>query len=145
MAKFLQSIEKNSKKEIIYKIWTNAGTIIPKITSDGLITVDMGEPILNSKLVPTTLEATIKDIAVDSKISIGGFDYKTTCVSMGNPHAVRDACLLFVINSYCYIQITFVDDLDKMEPSFNIIGPLFEKDIAFPQKVNAEFVQVMIY
>ena len=44
MAKFLSNVIENrvSKDDISYKIWTNAGIIVPKITTDGLVTVDMG-------------------------------------------------------------------------------------------------------
>jgi carbamoyl-phosphate synthase large subunit len=58
------------------------------------------------------------------KLSIGGENYAITCVSMGNPHAV-----------------VFCEHVDK----FNVpkIGPLFENDPVFPERVNAEFVEVM--
>jgi pyruvate/2-oxoacid:ferredoxin oxidoreductase alpha subunit len=32
--------------------------------------------------------------------------------------------------------------MDTMNPSFATIGPIFERHTAFPQKINAEFVQV---
>ncbi|MEG1478228.1 MAG: diaminopimelate epimerase, partial [Clostridiales bacterium] len=53
-----------------------------------------------------------------------GDTYNITCVSMGNPH-----CVVFAYN----IQSL---DLEK-------IGPLFEKDPIFPQRVNTEFVTVL--
>ena len=41
------------------------------------------------------------------------------------------------------MQISFVDDLDSMNPSFDVIGPLVESCTAYyPERVNAEFVQV---
>jgi len=126
MAKFLQSIEGRSKEEVQYKIWTNAGVIIPIVSAEGSITVDMGQPILNPKEVPTLLGPTINGAAVDAEIIVANKIYKTTAVSMGNPHSV-----------------VFVDDLEKMSPPFATVGPLFESNEAFPQRVNAEFVQVL--
>ena len=50
--------------------------------------------------------------------------WKVTCVSMGNPHA-----------------IVFVDDLEALD--FDTVGPQFEVHPAFPAKTNTEFVQVL--
>lgn len=89
MAKFLLEVEKKPKNsEAQYKIWTNAGMIVPKVSTDGSITVDMGQPILEAAKVPTTLFATKGDRAIDSTIEIGGKPYQATAVSMGNPHSV---------------------------------------------------------
>ncbi|KAJ1418984.1 Diaminopimelate epimerase [Ochromonadaceae sp. CCMP2298] len=126
MAKFLQLIESNNNAEIVYKIWTNAGVIVPKITADGLIAVDMGEPVLQAEKVPTRLSATLDGAAVESPITVAGKEYKATAVSMGNPHSV-----------------IFVDNLETMDPSFSTVGPLVERHVDFPEKVNAEFVQVV--
>jgi diaminopimelate epimerase len=128
MADFImKEVEKKaSGSEATYSIWTGAGKIVPQILSDGSIRVDMGKPVLQSELVPTTLAATQNGMAVDSPIEAGGVTLKATCVSMGNPHSV-----------------IFVDDLDNMNPTFDTIGPLIEKHSAFPQKINAEFAQVL--
>ena len=64
------------------------GLIIPKITSSGAITVDMGQPILVPPKVPTLLKPTLNGAAVDADIEVAGKTYKTTAVSMGNPHSV---------------------------------------------------------
>lgn len=91
MARFIKDeVEKKASGTTAkYTIWTNAGEIIPKISEDGSITVDMGKPILQAELVPTTLAATKDGMAVDAVIEAAGTQYKTTCVSMGNPHSVR--------------------------------------------------------
>lgn len=156
MAKFLLELESapaNSEKT--YKIWTNAGVIVPKITKDGYITVDMGEPIVsppekvlifslnricaifvhlfllhlyaNLPQIPTTLAATKDGKVIDATIEALGCVYKSNAVSMGNPH-----------------NIIFVDDLEAMNPPFSVIGPVMEKHPAFPQRVNTEFTQVII-
>ncbi len=86
-----------------------------------LISVGMGNAILTPKDIPVTLDG---DKIVDRAISVGGKEYKITCVSMGNPHCV-----------------TFVDDVTKIE--IEKIGPLFENNEIFPERVNTEFIQVI--
>lgn len=86
-----------------------------------MVTVNMGEPILKSELVPVVGEG---DAVIDSPIEVDGKEYKMTCVSMGNPHSV-----------------VFVDDVDNFP--LHEVGPLFEHHKAFPRRVNAEFCQVI--
>ena len=129
MAKFLLEIERKDEcSEQIYTISTGAGKIIPKITKDGSITVDMGEPILHpANKIPTTLEATTKEgHVVEADIEACGKKYKINAVSMGNPHGV-----------------VFMEDLDGMDPVFEVLGPAMESHPAFPERVNAEFAQVL--
>ena len=73
---------------------TFKGVIVPKISSSGAITVDMGQPILDPPKVPTMLAPTVNGAAVDSAIDVSGKTYKSTAVSMGNPHSVC-LCLLY--------------------------------------------------
>ena len=54
-----------------------------------LITVDMGAPILNGLDIPTVFD---KNPVVAQDIEVDGIHYKTTCVSMGNPHSVGFSC-----------------------------------------------------
>ena len=91
MARFIKDeVEKKAPgSAATYTIWTNAGKIVPRISEDGSITVDMGKPILEAVKVPTTLAATKDGMAVDSVIEAAGKQYMSTCVSMGNPHSVR--------------------------------------------------------
>jgi diaminopimelate epimerase len=86
------------------------------------VTVDMGEPILEAKLIPTTLEPSpvINEIITFSH----NIDYAITCVSMGNPHAV--------------IFTKGVNTLDLPK-----IGPLIENAPIFPNRTNTEFVEVL--
>ena len=129
MARFLLEVEGKDKfAEETYTISTGAGRIIPKIIKDGSITVDMGEPILApADEIPTTLAATSKEgYVVDADIEACGKKYKINAISMGNPHGV-----------------IFMDNLDEMDPAFEIIGPAIESHPAWPEKVNAEFAQVL--
>ena len=86
-----------------------------------LISVGMGNAILKPQDIPVTLPG---DTIVDRAITIDNKEYKITCVSMGNPHCV-----------------TFVDDVTKIE--IEKIGPLFENNEIFPERVNTEFIQVI--
>ena len=94
-------------------------------TTDGevkTLRVDMGKAILDPKLIPVDLSG---DKVVDRRVTIGMQDYRITCVSMGNPH-----CVVFVDSD--------IDNINLEE-----IGPLFENDPIFPERVNTEFVTVL--
>lgn len=85
------------------------------------VKVNMGAPILKPADIPVKSD---KDLFINESLEVDGKEYKVTCVSMGNPHAV-----------------TFIDDT----ASFPIdkIGPKFENHAIFPDRVNTEFVQVI--
>ena len=94
-------------------------------TTDGevkTLRVDMGKAILDPKQIPVDLSG---DKVVDRRVIIGMQDYRITCVSMGNPH-----CVVFVDSD--------IDNINLEE-----IGPLFENDPIFPERVNTEFVTVL--
>jgi diaminopimelate epimerase len=84
--------------------------------------VDMGKPILLAKDVPVVSD---NEKAINEPITVGGVDYKMTCVSMGNPHAV-----------------VFIDKSPKDFP-LEQIGPLFENNKVFPDRTNTEFAYVV--
>ena len=93
-------------------------------TSDGVVTrlrVDMGKAILNPADIPVALYG---DKVVNRAVKIGENEYNITCVSMGNPHCV-----------------VFMDGIDYMD--IETIGPEFENDPLFPERVNTEFVSVL--
>lgn len=89
-----------------------------------LVKVDMGSPILEPANVPVVSEDAALDKLVDAPITVDGKEYRMTCVSMGNPHA-----------------IVYVDDVKGLE--IEKIGPKFEKHERFPEQVNTEFVRVL--
>ena len=128
-AKFLQFIEEKENKipKDTYRIWTGAGVIIPKITADGEVVVDMGEPKLSPpSIIPTTLAPTKENMVLESVLESNGNQFLVTAVSMGNPHCV-----------------IFVDSLDHMNPPFPVLGPLLESHPSFPERVNVHFVKVV--
>ena len=102
------------------------------------LSVDMGKPILEAERIPVNtkmlksekntvvepVETTAESRVISYPLTIGGVKYKTTCVSMGNPHAV-----VFI---------------DKKPAEFPVceIGPLFENNAFFPERTNTEFAYV---
>lgn len=93
-------------------------------TKDGKVEtarVDMGEPILDAEKIPViSNKYPVKNLILNAE----GEQFKFTCVSMGNPHAV-----------------TIVKDTKN----FNVekYGKVLEIDKAFPKKANIEFVQIV--
>ena len=85
------------------------------------VRVNMGVPLLHPEQIPVIGEG---DQLVSAPISVNGADYRMTCVSMGNPHAV-----------------VFMEELDDLE--IQDLGPLFEGHSRFPERVNTEFAQVL--
>ena len=122
MARFLGDLE-GAQAKSSYTVHTLAGLITPKLESNGQITVDMGHPRLAPAQIPTTLVGG-SDTVVAQTLDVDGQVWTVTCVSMGNPHCM-----------------TFVEDVATID--LEKIGPLFEHHVAFPQRTNTEFVEVV--
>ncbi len=122
LARFIADLEGITEPRS-YTIDTLGGLITPKLTADGLITVDMGEPILRAVEIPTTLGQPDQPV-VNQPLEAAGKTWDVTCVNMGNPHCV-----------------TFVDDVAAI--SLAAIGSQIECHPAFPKKINVEFIQVV--
>ena len=107
------------KKLKIYKLAGKTNTV----------EVNMGYPELNPERIPTTLKATdvkgseVKAV-VNRKLTVQDKEYAVTCVNFGNPH--------------CVVFCDFVDKIPLAE-----IGPLFENNKVFPERINTEFVRVV--
>ena len=85
------------------------------------VSVNMGAPILEGEKIPTTFTG---ETVVAQPLEVCGKIYSVTCVSMGNPHC-----------------IVFMDSVRQLP--LEKIGPEFENNGAFPQRVNTEFVRVI--
>ena len=85
------------------------------------VKVNMGAPILTASQIPVVSE---KEEVINEPLEVNGETYYITAVSMGNPHAI--------------VYMTDVDHLDIEK-----IGPSFENHVAFPDRVNTEFVEVL--
>lgn len=117
--------DKGLTNKTTVKIETLAGikTLILN-TKDGKVEtarVDMGEPILEAeKIQVISNEKPVKNLILNAQ----GKEFKFTCVSMGNPHA-----------------ITIVDNTEKFD--VEKYGKVLEIDKAFPRKTNVEFAQIL--
>lgn len=85
------------------------------------ITANIGEPVLEAAKVPAV---TGSKRFLDKTVILDGRKFSTTAISLGNPHCV-----------------SFVDDLDFLD--LEKYGPLMENNELFPNRINAEFCQVV--
>ncbi len=84
--------------------------------------VDMGRAVLTPSDIPVFLDGSsvvAAPLVVDEKL------YHITCVSMGNPH-----CVVFL-----------KEDIDLLD--LKRIGPKFEHNPLFPERINTEFVNLL--
>lgn len=86
-----------------------------------MVRVNMGNPILTPAEVPVVAEG---EAAIDTPILVDGKEYRMTCVSMGNPHA-----------------IVFMKDVANLQ--IESVGPSFENHERFPKRTNTEFVEIL--
>ena len=86
-----------------------------------LVRVNMGSTVLTASQIPVVSST---EEMINAPLKVNGETYYITAVSMGNPHAI--------------VYMTDVDHLDIGE-----IGPYFENHMAFPDRVNTEFVEVL--
>lgn len=124
VAKYVYDYGLTDQEEI--SVETLAGIKYLKLTIENgkvsRVRVNMGTPILDPEQIPVL--ARTKPV-VQEPIEVCGREWKMTCVSMGNPHAV-----------------VFVDMPVKDFP-LEEIGPHFEKHERFPRRINTEFVRVI--
>lgn len=104
---------------------TNSGikylTLFPENGKVEFVEVDMGKAILIPKEIPVISE---KERFISEPVEVDGKEYKITCVSMGNPHA-----------------IVYMNDIKSLE--LEKIGPSFENHKLFPDRINTEFIEVI--
>ena len=84
------------------------------------VCVNMGRPVLSPGDIPVNLPG---EKVIAQPIDVFGWQLLTTCVSMGNPHAVF-----------------FCDDVRLIE--LEKLGPAIEKHSLFPNRINVHFVQI---
>ncbi len=123
-----------------YQAVSNKGYVVYEAT------VNMGAPVFEPDDVPVILSegyapkklssiidmSSMKDmglmsderVVIKMPIIVNDAFYNSTCISMGNPHAV-----------------VFVDDVDNFP--IETVGPKFENNRLFPERVNTEFVQII--
>ncbi len=117
-AQFVRSKGLTDKKEIAVE--TGSGMIYPRVEPDGQVTVNMGAPRFDPRVVPfdAPARANVYDLEVGATI-IG-----VSVLSMGNPHAVQ-----------------VVSAVDRAPVATQ--GPLIERHPRFPRRANAGFMEIV--
>lgn len=106
--------------------------LLDLLIEDGMVTnvrVNMGAPILKPADIPVSLpdeRAMAREAVINYPITVMDKEYKVTCVSMGNPHAV--------------VFLNRGESLDNID--IEKIGPRFEHHPFFPNCINTEFVTI---
>ena len=122
MIEYLNNQENSLNTKSEYRIETKAGLKVAKYNS-GKISVRMGKPIFEKKLIPTNINKSINELLTD-EFNYQSFNAQGYAVGMGNPH------LIF-----------FVEDLDLV--AHKKLGPVFENHNLFPEKTNVHFCQII--
>lgn len=117
-ARYVTDKKLTTKKEI--QVATNTGNIVLIVNDDGMVTVDMGQPILTPADIPLIAD----EQTIQYQLEAGNQSYNFNAVSMGNPHAV--------------LTVDKLEDMD-IEP----IGRLFQQHSCFPASVNVGFMQII--
>ena len=87
VAKYVYDNKMTDKTTITVETLSGIKTLVLNVEDEKVKTVrvNMGTPILNSKDVPVVSD---KEQVIDEPVRINDKEYRITCVSMGNPHAV---------------------------------------------------------
>ena len=106
-----------NKKE--FSVETKAGIIIPKILDNGLVRVNMSQPILEPDKIPVKVNNNLNfDVVVSDRTFIAN------AVSMGNPHCI------------------IITDENTKEFALKY-GREIETHPLFPEKTNVEFIKIL--
>jgi diaminopimelate epimerase len=115
-ARFVLDQGLTTKRRI--RVETASGVITPTLEDSGRVTVDMGAPRFEPREVPFLAE----EIRLVYPLVVAGVTIEVSVLSMGNPHAVQ-----------------IVESVERAPVATQ--GPLIEHHPAFPQRVNAGFMQ----
>lgn len=85
------------------------------------VSVEMGKAELRAAALPAICET---ETMIDVPIQVHDKTYQATCVGIGNPH--------------CVVFSKHIDRLD-----LTTLGPKFEYNSLFPERINTEFVRVV--
>ena len=122
---FEQGIVPERRSPVSVETLAGVLQVIPAWDGDQMVraTVNMGRPILDAKDVPVDVPGQTR--VMDYPLRVDGHDFRISCVSMGNPHAVA-----------------FVDTPVDQVP-LHEIGPAVEHHPMFPNRVNFEIANVL--
>nr|WP_314169979.1 diaminopimelate epimerase [uncultured Neisseria sp.] len=121
-ARFVADKGLTDKKEICVE--TAKGIIFPKLSDNGMVTVNMGKPKFMPSEIPFVPESGEGDDACIYGVHLESGIQPVSCVNMGNPHAV-----------------IVVDDVECAP--VRETGSLIEAHRQFPERVNVGFMQIV--
>ena len=124
IGKYLYDFGLTTKKSLTLETKAGVKLLTLFVNADNqvdLVTVDMGEPILEAARIPVDLA---RERVINEQIFVNDEVYDITCVSMGNPHTV--------------IFTTGIDQLDLPRQ-----GAAIETNELFPNRTNVEFVETL--
>src|SRR6266702_6217261 len=126
--RFIHDKGLTKKKEI--RVETLSGVIVPRLETDGQVSVDMGAPVFDPGRVPFDDSgiAPVGNVSPDPPLmwplEVAGRTVQVAVLSTGNPHAVQT-----------------VADVESAPVTTE--GPLIERHTRFPRRVNAGYMQVL--
>lgn len=120
-SRYLQSHNLIKQQEL--SIETKAGIIYTVLLDDGLVKVNLGQPILKRRDIPLTGDGDANAVGILIPLQ-STVAYEATCVSTGVPH--------------CVVFVESFDDLD-----WKAVGREIESHYLFPEKTNVEFIKVL--
>src|SRR3990167_3318528 len=118
LVRFVHDQGLTQKNEI--RVETAQGLILPRLETDGLVTVNMGAPRFEPDEIPFIADKR----ALTYPLEVGVEVVNISALSMGNPHAVQ--------------VVADIDTAPIMQQ-----GALIEHHERFPQRVNAGFMQIV--
>ncbi len=126
VGKYLYDNGMVDKKTITVETMVGIKTVSLEVKQGAVVaaTVDMGKVELEPKKIPVDMAG--KQVILQP-INVGYKPYRITCVSMGNPH--------------CVVFFGADESLENLDVA--TIGPMFESNEIFPERVNTEFVKVL--
>ena len=118
--------EQGLTKKHTVRVKVHGGVITLHELADGQVKVDMGDPVLDLPRIPFKVEhaSAVNEQGLLWRLVLGEQHADVAVVSMGNPHAVMTVA-------------------DVEQAPVASLGPLIEHHVAFPNRVNAGFMQVV--
>ena len=118
--------EQGLTKKHTVRVKVHGGVITLHELPDGQVKVDMGEPVLDLPRIPFKVEhaSAVNEQGLLWRLAFGDQHADVAVVSMGNPHAVMTVA-------------------DVAQAPVSSLGPLIEHHVAFPNRVNAGFMQIV--
>lgn len=123
VGKFVYDKGLTNKTTITVETLSGIKTLILNVKNGKVETVrvNMGEPILEPSKIPVVSK---ENPVTNLMLKALDKEFKFTCVSMGNPHAIT------------VVEDTKTFDVEKY-------GKIVEADSVFPNKTNVEFVEIV--